>query len=165
MKRRLLSAFGTVAFSALVSGCAITSDLTGAAAGFAAGTATANPAVGIAVGVTVKAATREGMNYVAREQHQAEQNAIAAAAAKLRVGQTQHWAVDHRLARDAHGEVRVLRTFRTPLAACKELAFSVAADEPENAAPAWFTTTACREGRQWKWASAEPAVERWGNLQ
>jgi hypothetical protein len=141
------------------------SDVTGAAAGLAAGAATANPAVGIAAGVGVKAATREGMKRLTREEREAEQNAIAAAAGNLRVGETQPWVVEHRMSRDTHGEVRVLRTIRTPLAACKELAFSITDKADDNAAVTWFTTTTCREAGRWKWAAAEPAVERWANLQ
>ena len=29
----------------------------------------------------------------------------------------------------------------------------------------FFTATVCLDGTQWKWALAEPAVERWGALQ
>jgi hypothetical protein len=154
-----------VACCASLSACSVVSDISGAAAGIAAGTATANPAVGIGVGITVKAATREAVTRLAREQHNAEQDAIAAAASDLRVGQTQQWSLDRKIVRDTHGEVRVLRVIKTPLAACKELAFSIA-DKAQQRTPAvWFTTTACREGSQWKWAAAEPAVDRWGYLQ
>ncbi|WP_185595294.1 hypothetical protein [Burkholderia ubonensis] len=30
---------------------------------------------------------------------------------------------------------------------------------------AFFVATICRDGPVWKWASAEPATERWGALQ
>jgi hypothetical protein len=162
---KALLIFCGVTCCASVSGCAVVSDISGAAAGIAAGTATANPAVGIGVGMTVKAATREAVTRLARKQHNAEQDAIAAAASDLRVGQTQHWSLDRKISRDTHGEVRVLRVIESPLAACKELAFSIADKAAQNASPVWYTTTACREGSRWKWAAAEPAVDRWGYLQ
>ena len=71
--------------------------------------------------------------------------------------------LDRRVAGDAYGEVRVIRLIQTPLALCKEALFSVAAGEGEERE--WFSTTACDEGDRWRWAAAEPAVERWGNLQ
>jgi hypothetical protein len=30
---------------------------------------------------------------------------------------------------------------------------------------AFYTANVCLDGKQWKWASAEPATERWGSLQ
>jgi hypothetical protein len=152
-------------FTCVLSGCAAVGDITGAVAGLAAGAASANPAVAIAVGLGVRAATREGVKYVTRRRHEDEQDAIAAAAADLRVGETQLWAVRSKIARDTRGEVRVLRAIETPLATCKEIAFSVSDSEVETAVGSWFTTIACREGTRWRWAAAEPAVERWGNLQ
>jgi hypothetical protein len=147
------------------SGCAAVSDIAGAGAGFAAGAVTANPAVAIAAGIGVRAATRETLKYVTRRRHEDEQDAIAAAVAELSVGETQPWALDRRVARDTHGEVRVLRAIETPLASCKEIAFSIIEGESESAPGTWFTTVACREGTRWRWAAAEPAVDRWGNLQ
>jgi hypothetical protein len=165
MTGRELWAVGALVCCAALTGCAVVSDISGAAAGFAAGAATANPAVGVGVGITVRAATREAVTRLARKQHALEQNAIATAAGDLSVGETQRWSLERAIVRDTHGEVRVLRAIKTPLAVCKEVAFSIADKADENASVAWFTTTACREGARWKWAAAEPAVERWGNLQ
>src|SRR5215212_4783657 len=123
MNLRLLRVLCPLAVVACVSGCAAVSDISGAVAGLAPGAATANPAVAIGAGVAVKAATREGRRYFAREQRQAEQDAIAAAGGGLRVGQSQRWSVDRKGLRDTYGEVRVLRAVSTPLATCKELAF------------------------------------------
>jgi hypothetical protein len=53
----------------------------------------------------------------------------------------------------------------TPLATCKEVVFSVEEDGRATLKRAWYTTHACRSGERWKWALAEPAVERWGVLQ
>lgn len=150
---------------ASLAGCASVGDVTGAVAGLVSGAATANPAVGISVGVAVRAGTNEAMRTLSRNRQRKEQDAIAAVAAALQVGEGAPWAVDQRVAGDAHGEVHVLRVIETPLATCKELLFSVAAGEEEDAPPAWFTTTACQEGERWKWAAAEPAVDRWFNLQ
>jgi hypothetical protein len=73
--------------------------------------------------------------------------------------------LDRSVAHDEVGEVRVLRVIETPLTLCKEIAFSVIDREAANPKHTWFTASACREGDRWKWAAAEPAVERWGSLQ
>jgi hypothetical protein len=148
-----------------LAGCAAVGDVTGAIAGLVSGAATANPAVGISVGIAVRAGMNEVVRTVSRKRQRNEQDAIAAVAAELDVGEAAPWAVDQRVAGDAYGEVRVLRVIATPLALCKELLFSVVEGEEENLPRAWFTTTACREGVAWRWAAAEPAVERWMNLQ
>ncbi|WP_347557586.1 hypothetical protein [Robbsia sp. KACC 23696] len=45
-------------------------------------------------------------------------------------------------------------------------AASKAAETTETASIQWFQTSVCRRSDgQWKWAQAEPATERWGNLQ
>ena len=146
-----------------VAGCAAVSDITGAVAGLASGAATGNPAVGIGVGIAVRAGTYGLLDRVARTRQRKEHDAIAAAVGETGVGETRPWAVDQRVVGDAHWEVRVMRVIETPLARCKEVAFSVV--EGERATPAWFTTTACEHGGEWRWAVAEPAVERWVNLQ
>jgi hypothetical protein len=61
--------------------------------------------------------------------------------------------------------VRVLREFSSALATCKEFAFSVADGDESDAHRDWFVASACQQANGWKWASAEPAVARWGNLQ
>ena len=35
-------------------------------------------------------------------------------------------------------------------------------DTPRSA---FYVAMVCREGATWNWAAAEPAVDRWGNLQ
>lgn len=153
------------AAAAVLPGCAAVGDVTGAVAGVVSGAITANPAVGIAVGVSVRAATNEAVNYVSRTRQRKEQDAIAAAVAETGVGESRPWAVDQRVTGDAFGEVRVVRVIRTPLALCKEALFSVVEGEGKHVSPAWFSTIVCEDGGRWKWAAAEPAVERWGNLQ
>jgi len=139
-------------------------DITGAAAGLLTGAATANPAIGISVGIAVRSGTNELLDRVTRVRKANEHEAIAAAA-ELDVGESRVWAVDQKVVGDAQGEVRVLRVIDTPLALCKELLFSVAEEKTGTLRREWFTTTACQRGGEWKWATAEPAVERWLNLQ
>lgn len=148
-----------------LSGCAALGDMTGAVAGLLSGAITANPAIGISVGIAVRAGTNEAVRTASRKRQRNEQDAIAAAAAGLDVGEAAPWAVDQRVVGDAYGEVRVLRIIQTPLAQCKELLFSVAEGEEEKLTRSWFTTTACEGDHAWQWAAAEPAVERWVNLQ
>jgi hypothetical protein len=53
----------------------------------------------------------------------------------------------------------------TPLANCREIAFSVEEGSGPKASRADYTASICRQAARWKWASAEPAVARWGFLQ
>ena len=156
--------FMAVAAASCLGGCAAVGDITGAAAGLLTGAATANPAIGISVGIAVRSGTNELLDRVTRVRKANEHEAIAAAA-ELEVGESRAWAVDQKIAGDAQGEVRVLRVLNTPLALCKELLFSVAEEKAGTLHREWFTTTACQRGGEWKWAAAEPAVERWVNLQ
>ena len=156
-------AAGLLVACACLPGCAAVGDVTGAVAGVVSGAITANPAVGIGVGITVRAAATEAVNRIALDRQRHEQDAIASAIADAAVGEVRPWAVDRRVAGDAYGEVRVVRLIETPLALCKEALFSVVAGD--GAEPAWFSTTACEAGGRWRWAAAEPAVARWGNLQ
>nr|WP_246270676.1 hypothetical protein [Paraburkholderia solisilvae] len=157
--------------SALISGCSSSSlgAAGGAAAGTATGIVTANPAVGIGVGIAVQAATTEAVNRYYRVMHTDQQNVIAALVGTMKVGDTRPWNVKHTLPiENGHGQVRVTRAFSSALADCKEFAFSVADGDEANAPEQWYTAAACQlqqDKRWWKWASAEPAVERWGNLQ
>jgi hypothetical protein len=82
------------------------------------------------------------------------------------VGDRRPWKIRHDIPiGNEHGEVQVTRVIATPIALCKELIFSVDSGSGEDLKRALYTTQACQDGRQWKWALAEPAVERWGSLQ
>ena len=162
MKSRIIV---IAAAASCLGGCAAVGDLTGAAAGLLTGAATANPAIGISVGIAVRSGTNELLDRVARVRKANEHDAIAAAAADMSAGESRSWSVDQQVVGDAQGEVRVLRVIETPLALCKELLFSVAEVKKGELQRAWFTTTACQRDGGWKWANAEPAVERWLNLQ
>jgi surface antigen len=98
--------------------------------------------------------------------HADQQNAIVVAASIESVGDVQPWRVKHTLpVENGHGEVRVLREFNSALATCREFAFSVIDGEKPDAKEDWFIASACKQQDGWRWASAEPAVSRWGNLQ
>jgi len=171
MRVRALLAGGALCIgaSAMLSGCGSIGAASGAAAGVASGLVTANPAVGIGVGIAVQAATDEAVNRYMRELHTDQQNMIAALAGAMPVGETRPWRVKHALPiENGHGQVRVTRAFASALALCKEFVFSVAEGDEPGAPEHWYTASACQQQDDkgwWKWASAEPAVARWGNLQ
>ncbi len=149
----------------VLAGCASVGGFAGAAAGLATSVVTANPAIGLSVGISVKAATDEAMKTLSRRRQRDQQDAIAAVVPDMGPGDTREWQLAHHFGSGSdRGEVRVVRLIDTPLARCKEILFSVVKGD-ENAKPAWFAATACQQGDKWKWAAAEPAVERWGNLQ
>lgn len=155
---RLLAAVGVAGF---LGGCSVVSDVAALAAGGAAGGATGNPAVGFAVGVGVRAGVEEVQRYVTRVRWRGEQDAIADIAGAAPVGKVQSWEIQHTIPLgNRRGDLAVLREFTTPLTACREVAFSVVERRPEV-----FTTMLCRNGDRWRWAVAEPAVDRWGFLQ
>ena len=152
----------------LLSGCGMVADVSGIATGGTVGALTANPVVGYSVGMGTRAAVNAGVNYVVRDLHQDEQDVIAGVAASLGPGQTQLWRIDHGLPfgyADENGAVQVTRLIETPIATCKEILFTVEDGEGAKATRGLYVGTVCRQGETWKWASAEPAVERWGYLQ
>ncbi|MFT8244456.1 hypothetical protein [Roseomonas sp. BN140053] len=130
-------------------------------------------AVGAGAGVTtgigfgVRAATRAGLQYAQRRVHGAAQNRIAAAAGDLPVGGIAPWNTDHAvpLEPEERGRVTVSRIISAGTLSCKEVVFSVEAEERGQPRQSFFTAILCRDGAEWRWASAEPATERWGNLQ
>jgi hypothetical protein len=148
---------------ASLAGCQLLGVIGGAAAGAATGAASANGAAAIVTAIAVQTAIDRATHISERRGVTAEQDAVAAAAGEMSVGETRAWEMQHKLTRrKAHGEVRVTRIIKSPLTTCKEVLFSVI---DGDAAPAWFATSACQHGDKWKWAAAEPAVERWGHLQ
>ena len=150
----------------LLAGCNSASQITGVLVGGATGAATANPAVGYAVGIGTDAATNAALKWIGRNRQGAEQDAIAQAAGELPVGASADWKIEHTIPiGNEHGQLHVTRVIDSPLAPCKEVVFSV--DEGSENKPdlSWFVTDICKSKDVWKWASAEPAVERWGYLQ
>ncbi|WP_116122547.1 hypothetical protein [Paraburkholderia sp. BL6669N2] len=169
MKRRLdaMLAAGVVAsLTVMMGGCTSIGAVAGAVAAVSTGAVTSNPAIGIGVGIAVQAAADEAVRRVTKSLHGDQQMAIAATAGALPVGETKPWRVKHALPlENGHGEVRVLREFDSALATCREFAFSVIAGEKPGAPADWFVASICKDQDGWKWASAEPAVGRWGTLQ
>ena len=128
-------------------------------AGGAAAGATGNPAIGYVVGLGVRAGLDELRLYVARKRQQGEQDAIADAAGTTQEGQPRAWEIVHTIPiGNEHGTLTPIRTIATPLATCREILFTTSDG-------GLFTSTVCHQSDGWKWATAEPAVARWGYLQ
>jgi hypothetical protein len=159
-----------------LSGCGALLDESSATAAGVGGAAlaakvTQNATVASGIGLGVLAATSAGVQYAQRVVHGDEQNEIARAAAPLAPGAVGHWVSTHavEIEPDEHGRVTVSRIISTGLLECKEIVFSV--DVPPKAKgngdtpSGFYVATLCKDGENWRWASAEPATERWGALQ
>lgn len=146
-----------------LAGCNSIGNISGLIAGGGAGVATGSPIVGYAVGVAVDTVATEAVKRFGRRRQQAEQDAIAAVAGTLPEGAEAPWRIRHDIPiGNEHGDVRIVRQIDSPLADCREIVFSVL-DPPTP--PAWYVSSICKQAERWRWAAAEPAVERWGNLQ
>jgi hypothetical protein len=131
-----------------------------------AGASTGSPAVGFLIGVATDAGANYIVRYIGRTRQGAEQDAIAEVAGDLPVGTQASWKIEHTIPiGNEHGRLQVVRAIDSPLAACKEIAFSVDEGKGDKLKASWFTSDVCKQAQTWKWASAEPAVERWGFLQ
>jgi hypothetical protein len=130
---------------------------------------TSNAAVATGIGLGAVAAARAGVQYSERVVHRNTQDGIARIAGPLDVGAVAPWSVTHSfpIEDDEHGRVTVSRAISTGALDCKEIVFSVDQTATKNvpASSAFFVASICRDGNNWKWASAEPATERWGALQ
>lgn len=187
---RLPSSFGTMPASrmprraaslallaALSLACSACSSLysegaqTGAGIGGAAlaSKVTRNATVATGIGLGAVAAAKAGVQYSERVVHRNTQDSIARAAGPLDVGGVAPWSIAHSfpIEDDEHGRVTVSRTISSGALDCKEIVFSVDQDATKDAAAtsAFYVAAVCRDGETWKWASAEPATERWGALQ
>jgi hypothetical protein len=150
----------------LMSGCASVARVSAVVTGGVAGAATDSPAVGFAVGVATDALANWGVRYVARVRQGAEQDAIAAVAGQMPMGAEADWKIEHTIPiGDEHGRLRIVRAIQNPLASCREIAFSVDTGKGAKQTADWYIGDICHQAEQWKWASAEPAVPRWGYLQ
>lgn len=161
----LVSLCGLGGCNALLNaGSAELAGFTGAAL---ADAVTTNAAAATGVGLGVQAATRAGLQYSQRQIHRAAQDRIAQAAGPLAVGAVARWQTDHKLPleKDAHGRVTVSRVISAQELHCKEIVFSVDTVDEKNPRTGFYLAAVCRDGARWKWASAEPATERWGSLQ
>ncbi|HVZ07001.1 hypothetical protein [Rhodopila sp.] len=154
--------------SLLTEGTAAGAGIAGASVAHAVG---ANGAVTAGIGIGAQAAGMAGVQYLEKRIHHAEQDTIAQAAGPLAPGQVAHWNIRHSLPIESNeqGEVTVSRVITAPAAAgsldCKEIVFSVDTTEDGHPHRAFYTAAVCRDGQAWRWATAEPATERWGSLQ
>ncbi|RKF43860.1 hypothetical protein [Paraburkholderia fungorum] len=162
------------AITSALSGCSsLYSEGATAGAGVAgaalAAKVTSNAAVATGIGLGAVAAARAGVQYSERVVHKNTQDGIAKIAGPLEVGAIAPWSVTHSvpIEDDEHGRVTVSRTISTGALDCKEIVFSVDQTATKNvpASSAFYVASICRDGDNWKWASAEPATERWGALQ
>jgi hypothetical protein len=170
----LLAALVIAAVATALSGCSsLYSESATAGAGIAgaavAGSITNNAAVATGIGLGAVAAARAGVQYSERVIHRNTQDGIAQVAGPLDVGGIAPWSVTHSvpLEEDEHGRVTVSRVISNGPLDCKEIVFSVdkAATQDKPASSAFYVASICRDGAAWRWASAEPATERWGALQ
>lgn len=133
-----------------------------------AGCATAVPAItglvtaGVVAGIAFDYSVDQGMEWAGRRIHNNVQNAVAEAAGPLAVGQSAPWNVDKLLPlSDKSGTVEVARIFGDTIP-CKDVIFTLDGDEAHSI----YTTTICRNDKgDWRWALAEPSIDRWGSLQ
>jgi len=145
-----------------------TADVAGIAGAGIAGAVTKDPTVAAGIGLGVASAAGAGLQYAERVVHGLEQDKIAEATGLLSVGQVGHWSVSHDvpIEDDEHGDLVVTRLIGADDFNCKEIVFSVDTMTKKKAPQrSFYTATVCRDGKTWKWASAEPATARWGSLQ
>ncbi len=149
-----------------LSGCQSVARISAVITGGVAGAASGSPAVGFAVGVATDAAANWAVRYVAKVRQGAEQDAIAEVAGQMPMGAEADWKIEHTIPiGNEHGRLRIVRAIDTKLATCREIAFSVDTGEGAERTGSWFVGDICQQAKTWKWASAEPAVPRWGFLQ
>lgn len=175
LRRALMAgAFCTTLGTAMLSGCSsMYSEGATAGAGIAgaalASKVTRNAAVATGIGLGTVAAAKAGVQYSERIVHRDTQDTIARAAGGLDVGAVAPWSATHSvpIEDDEHGRVTVSRAISSGTLDCKEIVFSVDTEAKQNApsSSAFYVASICRDGNTWKWASAEPATERWGALQ
>jgi len=144
---------------------------TGAVAGVSgagiAASVTSNAAVATGIGVGVQSLAQAGVQRAQRAVHTAEQDQIAAIAGRLAPGQVAPWQVAHAVPIEpaSRGEVTVSRLVGAKTLDCREIVFSVEQEHKAKTSKGFYVAMICRDGARWKWASAEPATERWGSLQ
>ncbi len=161
----LLALLTAPACSSLLAGG--TQEAAGIAATGIASSVTRSATAATAIGLGVAAGANAGLQYAERRVHRAEQDRIAEVAGALPAGGAAPWSVTHDVAiePDEHGQVAVVRAIGTAAIDCKAIVFSVDTVSDNRPQRAFYTATVCHDGPGWKWASAEPATERWGSLQ
>ena len=156
----------------MLSGCGSlltegTADLAGVASTGVATAVTKSAAGAAAIGLGVQSLASEALKYTERRVHRNEQDAIAEAAGPLDPGALQSWSIRHYvpIEADEKGQVVVSRAFGAGSFRCKEIVFSVDDMRRNGLQRAFYTATICQDGTVWRWASAEPATERWSVMQ
>ena len=147
MRRATTAALLAIALA--MSGC--TNPGSATSAGIDAAT---SAGVGAGVGIDV------AVKYAERRVHGHVQDAVALAAEPLAVGQSAHWNDEYWLPLDGkQGTVEVARSFGKAIP-CKDIVFTV--DKDDNL----YVAVVCADKKgAWRWALAEPTVDRWGSLQ
>jgi hypothetical protein len=152
----------------ILSGCSTlltegASDAAGVAGAGAAASVTKNAAVAAAIGLGTQSVALEGVHFLERRVHRAEQDAIASVAGPLEPGAVAPWSIRHSLPIEdnEHGQLVVSRLIGSGALLCKEIVFSVDTGKRRD----FYVAAVCQSDKTWKWATAEPAVPRWGGLQ
>lgn len=155
-----------------LSGCSSflregTADLAGVGGAALASSVTDNAAIATGIGLGVRSAALAGLQYAQRKVHGEQQDMIAQIAGNLTPGAVATWQISHRIPIEDNerGRVTVSRIISANQLFCKEIVFSVDSLIDQRPHSAFYVATICQDARQWKWASAEPATERWGALQ
>jgi uncharacterized protein YceK len=170
LNQKASSALNITALLAILtlSGCGsvlteAASDAAGVVGAGAAASVTKNAATAAAIGLGTQSVALEGVHYLERRVHRAEQDAIATAAGPLVPGVVAPWSIRHILPIEdnEHGHLVVSRVLGNGIMLCKEIVFSVDTTKRQD----FYVAMVCRSSGIWKWASAEPAVPRWGGLQ
>lgn len=150
--------------TSVLSGCTSSSisGTVGAVSGISSSAITANPAVGYAIGITMQAATDATIKYIFREWSNEQQTLMANLAGDLVIGQIQDWEIKRTLPiANERGQIQVIRDIDNALVHCREVLFTVINKEEESLP---YLAAICKQQESWKWASAEPAVQRWIGL-
>ena len=132
-----------------------------------AASVTSDAAVATGIGVGVQSLAQAGVQRAQKAVHTTLQDQIAAVAGGLAVGEVGNWEVVHPVPIEpaSRGEVTVSRTVGARSLDCREIVFSVEKGPRAENSKGFYVAMICRDGARWKWASAEPATERWGSLQ
>lgn len=167
-------ALAALATAALLSGCnSLYSEGATAGAGIA-GAAIASKVTNNAAVATASASARSPARAPASSTRSASRIATRRNRSRRRPARSTSaasapWSTHHSfpIEDDEHGRVTVSRMISVGPLDCKEIVFAVdtAAKQDKPAQSAFYVATICRDGPVWKWASAEPATERWGALQ
>lgn len=154
-------------FSSLLALSACTSSSisqsVGAITGITSGAFTSNPTIGYTIGISMQAATKAGINYLFRTWTHEQQQAMADLASQLPLGEVHAWEMNRIVHYGSeHGQMKIIREIPNALTHCRELVFSVENDDEPSS---YYTSSICKNGHYWAWATVDPSVNRWWGLQ